>query len=132
VRTRPLLQDRGSAVPLSTGREGDATAELAGKVALVTGGSRGIGAASARRLAEGGADMALIYVSAAEKAHAVVAEVEAAGRRGLALVADSADWDALIGAVERTVDAFGRRAGEGRAVPVRGCTLKIGRGMLSS
>ena len=83
-------------------------AELTGKVALVTGGSRGIGAAIAKRLARGGADVALTYVSAADRARAVVAEIEATGRRGLALVADSAHWDAVIGAVERTVDTFGR------------------------
>jgi 3-oxoacyl-[acyl-carrier protein] reductase len=85
-----------------------AMAELAGRVALVTGGSRGIGAAIAKRLAKGGADVALTYVSSAEQARDVVAEIEAAGRRGLALLADSAHWDAVIGAVERTVDVFGR------------------------
>ncbi|WP_437634580.1 SDR family oxidoreductase [Sorangium sp. So ce854] len=82
--------------------------ELAGKVALVTGGSRGIGAAIARRLARGGADVALTYVSAAERARAVVGEVEAAGRRGLAIAADSADSAAVVGAVERTVAELGR------------------------
>jgi NAD(P)-dependent dehydrogenase (short-subunit alcohol dehydrogenase family) len=82
--------------------------ELTGKVALVTGGSRGIGAAIARRLAQDGADVALAYASAADKARAVVAQIEAAGRRGLAIAADSAHPDAVIGAVERTVDAFGR------------------------
>ncbi|WP_433932079.1 3-oxoacyl-ACP reductase family protein [Sorangium cellulosum] len=82
--------------------------ELAGKVALVTGGSRGIGAAIVRRLARGGADVALTYVSAAEKGRAVVAEVEAAGRRGLAIAADSADPAAVVGAVERTAAELGR------------------------
>ncbi|WP_438017150.1 SDR family oxidoreductase [Sorangium sp. So ce315] len=82
--------------------------ELAGKVALVTGGSRGIGAAIARRLARGGADVALTYVSAAERARAVVGEVEAAGRRGLAIAADSADSAAVVGAVARTVAELGR------------------------
>ncbi|KYF50028.1 oxidoreductase [Sorangium cellulosum] len=82
--------------------------ELAGKVALVTGGSRGIGAAIARRLARGGADVAVTYVSAAERARAVVGEVEAAGRRGLAIAADSADSAAVVGAVERTVAELGR------------------------
>lgn len=82
--------------------------ELAGKVALVTGGSRGIGAAIARRLARGGADVALTYVSAAERARTVVGEIEAAGRRGLAIAADSADSAAVVGAVERTVAELGR------------------------
>jgi 3-oxoacyl-[acyl-carrier protein] reductase len=52
--------------------------------------------------------VALTYVSAPDKARAVVAKIEAAGRRGLAILADSAHWDAVVGAVERTADAFGR------------------------
>ncbi|XYH97701.1 3-oxoacyl-ACP reductase family protein [Sorangium sp. So ce1128] len=83
-------------------------AEFAGKVALVTGGSRGIGAAIVKRLARGGADVALTYVSAPERGRAVVADVEAAGRRGLAIAADSADPAAVVGAVERTVAELGR------------------------
>ncbi len=82
--------------------------ELEGKVALVTGGSRGIGAAIARRLAREGADVALTYLSAADGAKAVVREIEAEGRRGLAIQADGADPKAVVGAVERTVDELGR------------------------
>jgi len=81
---------------------------LAGKVALVTGGSRGIGAAVARRLARDGADVALTCARAADKAQAVVAEIEAAGRQGLAIVADSAQPHAVVAAEERTADTFGR------------------------
>jgi NAD(P)-dependent dehydrogenase (short-subunit alcohol dehydrogenase family) len=83
-------------------------AALAGKVALVTGGGRGIGRAIARRLAEDGADVPLTYASAAEQALAVVAEIEASGRRGLAIRADSADPEAVVAAVERTAAEFGR------------------------
>src|SRR3954464_8243350 len=61
---------------------------LNGKKALVTGGSRGIGAATALRLAEQGADVAVTYVQGAEAAGEVVAKIEAMGRRGLALRAD--------------------------------------------
>ena len=81
---------------------------LAGKVALVTGGSRGIGAAIARRLADEGADVALTYARAADQAQAVVQSIQASGRRGLALQADSADPDAVVAAIERTVAEFGR------------------------
>lgn len=65
--------------------------ELDGKVALVTGGSRGIGAAIATRLADDGADVALTYQRAEGKAHGVVNEVKKAGRRALAIEANSAD-----------------------------------------
>lgn len=81
---------------------------LQGKVALVTGGSRGIGAAIAKRLAADGADVAITYTSAPGKAEQVVAAIEALGRKGLAIKADAADADAVRGAVSETVTALGR------------------------
>ena len=82
--------------------------QLSGKVALVTGGSRGIGAAIAKRLARDGADVAITYVSSPDKANAVVAEIKAAGRRGVAIQADSADAKAVAAAVNKTVADLGR------------------------
>jgi 3-oxoacyl-[acyl-carrier protein] reductase len=84
------------------------TRTLAGKVALVTGGSRGIGAAIARRLARDGAAVAITYVGAQQKADEVVRAIRAEGGRALALRADSADAEAVKGAVAETVKAFGR------------------------
>ncbi|MBT1154785.1 SDR family oxidoreductase [Aminobacter anthyllidis] len=82
--------------------------ELRGKVALVTGGSRGIGAAIAIQLATSGADVALTYVRSAEKADTVVGQIDALGRRGLAIQADNADAEAVEAAVTATIAAFGR------------------------
>lgn len=81
---------------------------LAGKVALVTGGSRSIGAAIARRLAADGAAVALTYSSSPGKAAEVVAAIEAAGGQALAIEADAGDPAAVRAAVARTLDAFGR------------------------
>jgi 3-oxoacyl-[acyl-carrier protein] reductase len=81
---------------------------LTGKVALVTGGSRGIGAGIARRLARDGADVAVTYLQAKERAQEVVDAVTAEGRRGLPIPADSGDPHAVAGAVERTVAELGR------------------------
>src|SRR6266568_4185259 len=81
---------------------------LAGKVALVTGGSRGIGAAIAKRLAGDGASVAVTYSKGADAAAAVVKEIERGGGKAIALQADATDADAVEAAVERTVATFGR------------------------
>jgi 3-oxoacyl-[acyl-carrier protein] reductase len=81
---------------------------LAGKVALITGGSRGIGAAIAMRLAQDGAAVAITYASAKGKADDVVRAIEAEGGQALALRADSADAEAVKGAVAQTVETLGR------------------------
>jgi 3-oxoacyl-[acyl-carrier protein] reductase len=81
---------------------------LEGKAALVTGGSRGIGAAIAKRLASDGAAVALTYAGSKQKAQEVVGDIESAGGRGLAIRADSADASAIVSAVEETARTFGR------------------------
>lgn len=83
-------------------------AQLSGRAALVTGGSRGIGAAIARRLAQEGAEVAVTYVASRDKAEALVRELETGGRRALAIQADAADADANASAVNQAADAFGR------------------------
>jgi 3-oxoacyl-[acyl-carrier protein] reductase len=80
---------------------------LTGKVALVTGGSRGLGAAIAKRLAADGAAAALTYTSSPQKGDEVVRAIEAAGGRALAIRADSADVAAVKNAVAETVKVFG-------------------------
>ncbi|WP_175696668.1 SDR family NAD(P)-dependent oxidoreductase [Burkholderia ambifaria] len=80
---------------------------LQGKRALVTGGSRGIGAAIAKRLAADGADVAITYEKSAERARAVVADIEALGRRAVAIQADSADPVAVRSAVNQAAQTLG-------------------------
>lgn len=82
--------------------------QLAGKVALVTGGSRGIGAAIAERLARDGAAVALSYSASPQKAAEVAARIVAAGGQAVALQADQADAPAVVGLVEAAVQALGR------------------------
>lgn len=80
---------------------------LENKTALVTGGSRGMGAAIAKRLAHEGAKVAITYVSAADKAQAVVKEIEAAGGQAIAIAADNENAEALTAAVNQAAKAFG-------------------------
>src|ERR1700739_1300524 len=82
--------------------------KLSGKVALVTGGSRGIGAASARALAEEGADVAVSYVASPEKAEAVVAELKAKGVQARAYKADQASVTEVEQLVRTVAKDFGR------------------------
>lgn len=81
---------------------------LAGKVALVTGGARGIGAAIVRRLARDGAQVAFTYARSADAASALAADIQAAGGRVLTLQGDSADAAAIQSAVDETARVLGR------------------------
>src|SRR5882762_7263213 len=82
--------------------------KLAGKVALVTGGSRGSGAAIARRLAADGASVAVTYSKGADAATSVVKAIESGGGRAIAIQADAADADAVKAAVDKVVATFGQ------------------------
>ena len=80
---------------------------LEGKIALITGGSRGIGAAIAKRLAADGANVAITYSKGTDAAASVVKEIERVGRKAIAIQADAADAEAVKAAVEKTVATLG-------------------------
>ena len=81
--------------------------KLEGKIALITGGSRGIGAAIAKRLAVEGANVAITYTKGADAATAVVKEIEQRWPKGVAIQADATNAGAVRAAVEKTVATFG-------------------------
>ena len=81
--------------------------KLEGKIAIITGGSRGIGAAIAKRIATDGANVALTYTKAADAAASVVKEIERNGGKAIAIQADAADAKAVGKAIQETVDTFG-------------------------
>lgn len=84
------------------------TKKLEGKVALVTGGSRGIGAAIARSLADDGADVAISYTSSPDKAKEIVSQLESKGVRAVAFKADQADSTQVENLVNSVAEHFGR------------------------
>src|ERR1700728_3653868 len=104
--------------------------KLEGRIALITGGSRGIGAGIAKRLAADGANVAITYTKGADAAAAVVKEIERAGGKATAIQADATNAAAVNASVEKTVAAFGRidilvnNAGTAIAKPFEQTTLE--------
>ena len=82
--------------------------KLEGKIALITGGSRGIGAGIAKRLAADGANVAITYTKGADAAASVVKEIERAGGKAIAIQADSTNAAAIKAAVEKAAATFGQ------------------------
>ena len=97
-----------TATNLSNPNAGTEARPLSKKVALVTGGSRGIGAAIARRLAQDGADVAISYSASAERAQALVIELQGLGVRAIALQADQAVTSQVASLVKRVAEHFGK------------------------
>src|ERR1700677_2660100 len=93
---------------LKRNRRNSMSKKLEGKIALITGGSRGIGAGIAKRLAADGAHVAITYTKGADAAAAVVKEIERAGGKAIAIQADATDAKAVNASVEKTAATFGR------------------------
>ncbi|MCZ2101986.1 MAG: 3-oxoacyl-[acyl-carrier-protein] reductase [Chitinophagales bacterium] len=82
--------------------------QLKGKVALITGGSRGIGEAIVMKFAQEGADIAFTYVSSAEKAQAIATKAAAFGSKVIAIQSDASDFAQAEALINEVIDAFGR------------------------